>query len=88
MGSIATVFGIGKSPAEKARKRADRAAQARADVLAQEDAAKAKEEAAAKAAGEAEAIEGTAARKLALITTSSQGVLSDAATGRKKLLGN
>lgn len=91
--TIAAAVGIGESPAEKARKKAKRAEQAatekRAKVVAEQKAkaagvvTKRKEDAQA-----AEAGKGAAASKLALISTSSQGVLDQASTGRRKLFGN
>ncbi len=75
MGSVVSLFRT--SPAEKARKRAKRENQAR---QAESD----KRAKNAKAEGEGKA----AAAKLALLSTSAQGVLSEAQTGKKKLLGN
>lgn len=77
--SIAAAVGIGESPAEKARKKAKRGAQAAAEARV----TKRKEQAQAAEEGKA-----SAASKLALISTSSRGVLDPASTGRRKLFGN
>ena len=89
--SIATAVGIGESPAERARRRA---AQAREDTVRRESEARDAEKEARDAEKEArqksaqEEGKGAAARKLSLIATTPQGILKEAATGRKKLLGN
>ncbi len=75
MGSVVSLFKT--SPAEKARKRAKRETQAR-QAEADKRASNAEKEGEGKAA----------AAKLALLSTSSQGVLSEASTGKRKLLGN
>lgn len=85
--SIAAAVGIGESPAEKVRKKAKRAAQAREDTVRRESEARdAEKEARQKSAQEVG--KGAAARKLSLIATTPQGILKEAVTGRKKLLGN
>ena len=85
--SIAASVGIGESPAEKAKKKAKRAEQAATEkrTKAAEVVTKRKEDAQAQASKEGK---GAAASKLALISTSSQGVLDQASTGRRKLFGN
>ena len=69
--ALGAAFGIGESPAEKARKKAKRAITVRKGESEEDEAGKL-----------------SAAQKLGLISTSSQGVLKEASTGRKKLLGN
>ncbi len=82
--SIAAAVGIGESPAERARRRA---AQAREDTVRRESEARDAEKEARQKSAQEEG-KGAAARKLSLIATTPQGILKEAATGRKKLLGN
>lgn len=84
--SIAAAVGIGESPAEKVRKKEKRAAQVAAEERTKKAAAAVTQrKAGAQATEEGKA---SAASKLALIATSSQGILSQASTGRRKLFGN
>lgn len=85
MGSIASIFGFGESPAEKARKKEKRVAQAAADTRAKAAAVVSERKKSAQASEEGKA---SAASKLALISTSASGVLDQASTGRRKLFGN